>query len=341
MKLVVAILCLQFLIAFHELGHFLFARLFGMRVARFSVGFGPRLLGWTRGETTYQMAAVPFGGFVQIVGMSPEEGVEPNDPNIYPNKPMWQRFLVVLMGPVMNFVLAFAFLSWAFGAGVLDADPSRAAIGTVQPGSAAAAAGLSAGDEIVSINGQAIANFEALRSAVQASSSDAPLSIAFTRQGAPNAVLIPSAAFTQKPRMLGVSPATRLVKANGVGDALVLGAQATWQKSVSTFQTIAGIFTGHKGGKFVGLPGIVKIIGNEAASGVTALLLLLAVLSINLGLFNLLPLPALDGGRLIFLGYEGVSRRKANVRVETFVHTVGMVLLFGFILFVSVRDLIG
>lgn len=340
MKYIVAVLCLQFLIVFHELGHFWFARLFGMRVARFSVGFGPRLLGWTRGETTYQMAAIPFGGFVQIVGMSPEEGIDPKDPNIYPNKPMWQRFIVVLMGPVMNFVLAFAFLTWAYGSGVQDADPSRPAIGSVQPGSAAESIGMVAGDSIVSINGKSISNFEDLRSSVQSSDITAPLTVVFAHDGSVSERAIAANVFKQTPRLLGVSPATRLIKASGVADAIALGAQATWQKSVSTFQTIAGIFSGHKGGKFVGLPGIVKIIGTESESGITALLLLLAVLSINLGLFNLLPMPALDGGRLIFLGYEGVARRPANVKVETFVHSAGMLLLFGFILFVSVRDLL-
>jgi len=340
MKYLVAVLCLQFLIVFHELGHFWFARLFGMRVSRFSVGFGPRLFGWSRGETTYQLAAIPFGGFVQIVGMSPEDGVDRADPNIYPNKPMWQRFIVVLMGPVMNFVLAFAFLTWAYGAGVMDADPSRSTIGSVQPGSAAEAAGLVAGDAIVSINAKAIANFDDLRAGVQSSDVAAPLTLVFTHNGVVSSREIPTTAFKQAPRLLGVSPATKLVKAAGAGEAIALGAQATWQKSVSTFQTLAGIFTGHKGGKFVGLPGIVKIIGNESESGTTALLLLLAVLSINLGLFNLLPMPALDGGRLIFLGYEGVARRPANAKVETYVHSAGMVLLFGFILFVSVRDLL-
>jgi regulator of sigma E protease len=133
MDKLIALLCLQLLIVFHELGHYLLARLFDMRIERFSVGFGPRLLSLRRGETEFQLAAVPFGGFVQITGMAAGEDIDRSDPRLFPNKPMWQRFVVVLMGPIANFVLAALFFGFAFFHGVDAPDLSRAAVGQVVP----------------------------------------------------------------------------------------------------------------------------------------------------------------------------------------------------------------
>ena len=335
----ISILSLQILIVFHELGHFLFAKGFGMRVGRFSVGFGPQLLAKTVGETEFQLAAVPLGGFVQILGMSAEDGVSPDDPAAYPNKPGWQRALVVLMGPLMNFAIAFVFLTAAYYVGVQQPDTSAPVVGEVMPGGAGERAGLQAQDRIVTIAEQKPQTFADIPTIVQATDSTQPVAVAVERSGRLVNLTI-GATEAKGPRLLGIAPPTQLKKSDGIFSALVDGAAGTWDKTAATCQALANIVTGRGAGRLMGLPGIVKAIGGSAERGFSALALLLAVLSINLGLFNLLPFPALDGGRLIFLGYEWIARRRVDLRIENVVHSVGMVLLLGLLVFVSVRDLI-
>lgn len=339
MHTLLSIICLQVLIVFHELGHYLFARRFGMRVSRFSVGFGPKLFGWTQGETVFQVAAVPLGGFVQIIGMNPEDGIDATDKNAYPNKPMWQRFIVVLMGPVMNFALAFVFLTLAFGHGVEQSDVSKPLIGAVDVGSPAEHAGLLAGDELLTINGERVATFEDVPGLIQKTPETAPVKIQARRQGNELSIAVAPPEKAQSSRVIGIRPPLVMVKSTSLMGAIGDGAEATWSKSVATLKALGSLVTGHSSGRLMGLPGIVKTIGGQADRGASALLLLLAVLSINLGLFNLLPVPALDGGRLVFLGIEGVMRRPVDVKIENLVHTVGIALVFGLIIFTSIRDL--
>ncbi len=336
MSIIAAILGLQVLIVFHELGHYLFARWSGMRVERFSVGFGPRLFGWQSGETAVQLAAVPFGGFVQIAGMNPEETISPDDKTAYPNKPMWQRFLVVLMGPVMNLLVAYVLLTAALAHGVDEVDTQSPVIGATQPGSLAERSGLLAGDRVLQIDHKPVGTFEDIPGLVQGGSTPAVL-VSVSRAGA-NLELTLTPEDGKRPSVLGLLPSRRLRKSDGLA-AFSDGARETANKSLSILRALGGLFTGHSG-RLVGLPGIVKMVGGEASHGIAALFVQLAVLSINLGLFNLLPLPALDGGRLVFLGYEGIARRRANLKIENAVHAVGMAALLLLLVVVSLRDLI-
>lgn len=336
---IISILSLQLLIVFHEMGHYLFAKLYGMRVARFSVGFGPQLLAKKVGETEFQLAAVPFGGFVQILGMSAEDGVGPEDPAAYPNKPTWQRVMVVVMGPVMNFAIAFVFLTLAYSLGVAQPDLTQPIVGEVMAGGAGERAGILAQDRILSINGKTPQVFSDIPTLLQATDSTQPVQLQVMRAGAEVSLTV-GATEAKGPRLLGVAPPTLLKKSTGVLSALHDGLEGTIEKTASTCQALANIFTGKGSGRLMGLPGIVKTIGGSAERGVSSLALLLAVLSINLGLFNLLPFPALDGGRLIFLGYEAISRRKVDMKIENYVHSFGMILLLGLLVFVSVRDLL-
>jgi regulator of sigma E protease len=288
---------------------------------------------------------------VQIDGMSPQDDIDPKDPAAYPNKPMWQRFLVVLMGPVANLGLAF-FCFWLMFASGFDRPVfDKAVVGNVRAGGAAERAGLQAGDVIVRIGDKAVATFEDIPAAVQ--SGEGEVDVVIARGGVEQTVRVNpdvqvSSGLVRRifrldqktARALGIEAPTEHVPGVSVGAALVSGARYTVDKTAGTLEAFGTLITGRASGRLTGLPGIVKLLGGSIDRGLSAVLSLMAILSINLFLFNLFPLPALDGGRLIFLGLEGVRRKPVDVKVEAIVHTLGFVLLFGLILFVSVRDLI-
>lgn len=348
-KLILAIAGLQFLIVFHEWGHYWFAKRFGMRVSRFSVGFGPKLFGFSRGGTEFLLSAIPFGGYVQIDGMSSQDGTDRDDPAAYPNKPMWQRFLVVLMGPIANLVLAFVCFWLMLMAGFDKPDMSKAVLGGVRDGLPAAAAGLRPGDRLVTIAGRPVTSFADIPTFIADTSG--PLVIEYERAGTLASVTVDpdhraEPTFMRrlfrldKPqRLLGVESPTEHIAGVSPLAALSGGVALTAERTLGTLAAFGQLFSGKAKGRLTGLPGIVKLIGGSIDKGFAAVLSLLAVLSINLFLFNLFPLPALDGGRLIFLGIEGVRRKPLNARFEEIFHGIGFLLLFGLILFVSLRDL--
>src|SRR4051794_30646304 len=183
--LVLAILALGVLIIVHEGGHFLIARLSGMRVDRFSIGFGPTLLSFKRGETIYQIAAIPLGGFVQIAGLNPgEEGIAADDPRAYPNRPTWQRFATILAGPRTNYVFATIVMVMFYLIWGVPIDGKTPLVGGMKDGTPAATAGLEVGDEIVSIGGKKIPDSTQVKPAIM-DSKGAPVTVEVLRAGQP------------------------------------------------------------------------------------------------------------------------------------------------------------
>jgi len=337
-QMLVNLLCLQVLILFHELGHFLVARFCGMKVSCFSIGFGPRLASFKYHGVLYQLALLPLGGFVQIDGMNPEEKIDPKDLSLYPNKPMWQRFLVVLMGPVMNFVLAIVFFAWALMAGISQPDISQPVIGQVLADSAAQEAGLLAGDRVLKIGTVSPERFEEVSSAIR-NSNTLSLPIVVQR-GDEVFTLQATLKEISGAKTLGIAAPIKQIRVDSVLLALQQASVWTFEKTAEIMHVLGRLITGSGGGQLMGLPGIFKTMSSQAAQGVSALLVVLSVLSVNLGLFNLLPVPALDGGRLTFLIIEMIRRKPVSLKTETIVHTVGFVLLITLLLFVSIRDLL-
>ncbi len=348
---IAAVLFFQLLIVIHEFGHYWFAKRFGMRVSRFSVGFGPKLFGFRREGTEFVLSAVPFGGYVQIDGMSAADEIDPKDPAAYPNKPMWQRFVVVVMGPIANLVLAFFCFFLVLTSGYDRPAPDTSKIGAVRAGTAAERAGLLAGDDIRSIANRPIARFDDIPAAVQESSGAIP--VVFVRNGVEQTVIVDpdvqvKSSFIKQlfrldqktARMLGVQPPSEHVDGVGLGAAVVGGVSRTLGETQRILSAFATLVTGKAKGRLTGLPGIVKLLGEAVGHGLSSALSLMAILSINLFLFNLFPIPALDGGRLIFLLVEGIRRKPVDAKVEGYVHGVGFIMLMGLIVFVSVRDLI-
>lgn len=335
MTIVYAILALGLLIAFHELGHMLLARLCGIKVHRFSVGFGPALLSFNRGGVDYTIGAIPLGGFVKIQGMTPEEeGVDPADPASFQNKKPWQRLLVLLAGPFFNYALAIVLMLGLYVAGTHVEVPMT--IGVVAPGSAAAQAQLLPGDFIASIDGEKVTEWGRLVQIVN-DSPERELSLEIVREGKTITI-----------------PATPRADANGVGrlgvtrqsvyrkypfaEALPLSFAFAHKQLADGLDAIKGLVTGRRGVELSSPIGIVKATSDAAASGLDAFLRVLVAISVALAFFNLLPVPALDGGRALFVLAEAATGRKVSPRLETGLHAAGFIFLLALLVYVAVGD---
>jgi regulator of sigma E protease len=316
------------LVIVHELGHYAVARLCGMRVERFSVGFGPVILRRSVGETEWAVSALPLGGYVKIAGMAPGDDIQDDDPGAYANKPAWRRFLVIVAGPAMNYVfavvLAVAMLS---GHMFREADP-RAVVGEVIAGSAAKEAGLQTGDQILAVDGHQVADWQALVQEIQ-SRPGVRADLTLERGGAQlHLAATPKA--DGKIGRLGIAPTTRPVE-GGPGEAIA----RTNARAAEILTGLGQMITGRQKGELHGPLGIATAMAHSAQSGAADFLGLVWYISIALAMFNLLPVPALDGGRLVFLVYEIVTRRRVNQRVEQMVHLAGMVALLGLLVAVT------
>lgn len=335
LAVVAAVLAVSLLIVVHEAGHFLAARRFGMRVERFSIGFGPVLLAFRRGETEFAISALPLGGYVKIAGMASGEAVAPDDRGQYANQPAWRRFLVILAGPAMNYLTAIA-VAWALLAtvGLRAPDPS-ARVGALAPGWPAEAAGLRSGDRIASVAGTPVDSWEALVRELQRHPGE-EIALEVVR-GEPAAPERRSLRITPRDDggvgRVGFGPAAQVVRM-GAGSALLEGVRRTNANAGQQLAAFGGVFS--RAQQVEGPVGIARGLVRGAREGFEPFLSLVWTISIALAILNLLPIPALDGGRLVFLAYEIVTRRRVNERVEGWLHFAGFVLLVGLILAVTV-----
>jgi regulator of sigma E protease len=337
--ILLAILALGVLIIVHEGGHFLVARLSGMRVDRFSIGFGPKIFSFKRGETIYQIAAIPLGGFVQIAGLNPgEEGMTADDPRSYPNRPVWQRLATIFAGPATNYIFAAFLLIGVFLAWGVPGLGKQPVIDEVIEHSAAAAAGLQADDEIKAVAGKKVDDGNQVLPIVNASEGK-PIVVDVLRNGKPMAITVTPAKNGSSGYLMGVK----------------LGGATTWEqpstgervKEALTYPFRYSVFVlqtlGEGGFKQIwqqgsGPVGIVKEMRKRIEQGPRQAFMIIAMISIYLGLFNLLPVPGLDGGRLMFLGWEAVSRKRVNERIEQTIHMAGVLMLLALIIVISVKN---
>jgi regulator of sigma E protease len=335
---IVTVLAFGLLIVIHELGHFLVARLFGMRVERFSVGFGPVLWARRRGDTEWALSAVPLGGYVKVAGMAPGEDVAPGDPTAFCNQAAWRRFLVILAGPATNYLFAVVLaVGLVATVGLRQPDPSPV-VGEVLAGGAAQRGGLQAGDRVLSVDGKAVESWLAL---VQEVRSHPGRDLALEVRRASAAEGEPVVKLTVRPEdaggigKVGMTPALVALRA-GPAAAIVEGIRRTNQRAVAIVTDLGKVLTRQQKGEVMGPVGIAQEMARSAQAGAGPFLMMVWLISIMLAIFNFLPFPALDGGRLAFLGYEIVARRPANQKVESWVHAIGFVLLLGMLLAVTV-----
>ena len=329
----VAILVFVLLIIIHELGHFLAAKSLGVRVNEFAVGFGPKLLSKKLGETVYKVNLIPLGGYCAMEG----EDADSADPRAFCNKAAWRRFIIVIMGAVFNLLFGFALVA------VILAPEKSFATTTVaefSPGAPSHVSGLEIDDEIISVGGRKIYTTYDLSYAFT-NVEDGTLDMTVLRDG-------------KKVKLTGVKFNTE--KENGVNYIKLDFKVYPKKKTVFSFisevfktgisfcaviwRSLIDLISGKYGISAVSGPvGVTAAIGSMAKQSLRNLLPIASLITINLGIFNLLPLPALDGGRLMFIGAEMVIRKKVPAKYEAVIHTVGFIILIVFMLLITLKDI--
>jgi regulator of sigma E protease len=336
---------LGILVLLHEWGHFVAAKLCGVRVEVFSIGFGPRIFGWKSGDTDYRLSALPLGGYVRMAGDNPVEERTGADYEFL-SRPRWQRFLIAIAGPVMNILATFVIL-WGIYAFV-GMPFLPAVIDEVQPGSPAEVSGLKSGDLILSLDGKPVADWPDLADAIRGSDGR-QLQLTVQRDGKDFPLSITPGRLKdsdgQTAWMIGVSrPAAEKYKHQGPITAAEDAGMATVSGARQIGEVLVGLFSGKVSvHDLAGPVGIVRLSGQAAKSGPLELLELTAIISLNLGLLNLLPIPILDGGHLLMLAIEGLIQRDLSVAVKERFVQVGLVFLlsiFGFVMYSDIIKLI-
>ncbi len=349
---------LTLVVFFHELGHFAVGRWCGVKVEAFSLGFGPELLHWTdRRGTRWRLAALPLGGYVKFFGdangASAADGeaqavMSDADRAVTLNgQPVWERAAIVAAGPIANFILAVVLFTGLFfvnGREILSPH-----IGKVREGSAAAAAGFQPDDVILSIDGRPIDSFEEMQRAVQ--TSERPVTFLVKRGSADVTLTAEPRRETLKTRfgdttvsVLGVeaanTPASWHKEKYGLADSLAMGAKETWFVVSMTGNYLRGVVLGRESADQISGPiRIAEVSGEMAKLGLGALLNLAAILSVSIGLLNLVPIPLLDGGHLLFYAFEAVRGRALGERIQQFGFRVGLTFVAGLTIFAAYNDI--
>ncbi len=423
-SLVAFIFVIGVLVFVHELGHFLAARRIGVRVLTFSLGFGPKIAKFRRGDTEYCISVIPLGGYVKMAGENPDDKRTGADDE-FMSKSKWERFQVLIMGPVMNIALAIIVMTLVLyqGAEMPAYEEEPPVVGTVVEGSAAEGAGIRVGDRIVSVEGQATATWSDLFVAVMPR-ADRVISVVVSTDGAQRTIEVTPDSQTEfemgdlgvgpvmEPQIRSVTPgepaelaglqvddvivavggdavtseelikrintspgqpldltirhadALREVEVTpaqvgdigligvsispfpvrivepGFAEAFTLSLERNYQWSGLIFETLVGLFTAETSPKqLVGPVGIAQLSGGAAELGLVALFSLLSMISLNLGILNLLPVPVLDGGHIVIMALEGVSRHDFSTRAKERMLLVGFVILMTLMVTVIYNDL--
>jgi regulator of sigma E protease len=339
-----AVLVLGVLIFVHELGHFLVAKRAGVSVLKFSLGFGPKIAGFTRGGTEYLLSAIPLGGYVKMLGEDPKEEVADLERS-FSAKPIGWRSLIILAGPGSNFLLAIAIFWVVFMVGV----PTLATkVGEVMEGFPAREAGLLQGDRIAAIEGRPIEKWEELAKQIH-QSPGRPVRLTVEREGKRFDVTVAPKATKQKNLfgeeqeigLLGIAPAEEfLTERTNPITAFGRAVYKTYDLSVLILITFGKLLQGVVPAKTIGGPLLVaQMAGEQARLGILNLLFFTALLSINLAILNLLPIPILDGGHLFFALIEAARGKPVSLKKREVAQQVGLVLLVALMIFAFYNDI--
>lgn len=336
------VLILGSIVAIHEFGHFIFAKLANIYVYEFSIGMGKKIFGKKRknGETEFCVRAIPLGGYVMIAGEDVEDEKVSKDRQMC-NKSFIQRFLVLFAGPFNNFL--FAFLILLISAFIYGAVSTKPYIGEVVDGYPAQVAGLESGDLVLALDGEKIHDWDKALIKLQINGGEAVLFKVKKASGEvreytvnPMEVVDESGITSYK---FGI--ATKYEKEYGFGKSISYAFNKTGSLFGSMFDTLKYLFTGKVGIKQLSGPvGIYSIVDSQAKEGLEAILYLVAYLSINIGIINLLPFPAFDGGRILFLIIEKVFRRPVSKKVENIIHSIGFMLIIALLIYVTFNDIL-
>lgn len=340
------VVLLGVLIFVHELGHFLTAKFAGVGVLKFSLGFGPRIIGKKVGETEYLLSLIPLGGYVKLLGESEDDAIADADQGrSFLVQPVWKRIMIVAAGPIFNFILATLIFTIVQIWGLPVLLPK---IGTIQENSAALRAGLQKSDTIAAIDGKTIDRWTDMAELINDSGGKI-LSLTIKRNENIQILSIQPTMFKGKnifgeevnSYKIGISPSleTKIERLNPVA-ALAAGIKQTWGVSKLTLMSVVKMFQGVISPKTLGGPiMIAQLAGAQVKEGLIPFVLFMALLSINLAVLNLLPIPILDGGHLFFYLIEAVTGKEINLKWRERAQQIGFALLILLMLFVLVMDL--
>ncbi len=342
------VVVLGVLIFVHEFGHFLMAKLLGVRVEVFSLGFPPKLISKKVGETDYRLSVIPLGGYVKLLGENPKDEVPPElQPYSFHHHPLWQRGLIVLAGPGFNMLFAMLALFLIFNLSGIPYLTTE--IGGVKPDSPAAEAGLRQGDRIISIDGQPVQRWEELAAGIRARGEQTLVLV--VKRGAEEfqVELVPrrmeaTNIFGEKvfAYLIGVSAGEHMaVDKVAPAQALTQGAAYTIRIAGLTIQSIYKLLVRDIPINTLGGPILIaQVAGKQAEQGVSYLVHFMAMLSVNLALLNLLPIPILDGGHLVFILWEAVRGKPVALQHREMAQALGMMLLLALMVLVFYHDLL-
>lgn len=325
-NIIIAMLIFGIVVAVHEFGHFFVAKLNKITVHEFAIGMGPVIFQKEKNGTNYSLRAIPMGGFVAMEG----EDEESDDPNAFCQKNPLQKMAVVFAGPFMNFVLTIVTFILLF---TLSGVPVNK-VGNIIENSPASKSELKVGDEIKSINGTNIKSWNDIPTTIAATKGDVTLQV--IRDGQVKEIVITPEEKNGR-RTVGIYPMYEKNFSSSISQAF----SQTYSVSLSMLDFIKKLFTGKVDFNYVSGPvGIVKEMGSSVNSGLATVINYIAFISLNLGIMNLLPIPALDGFRLLTSFVELITRKKLNKKMEYIVNAAGMVFLIGIMLLVTYKDLI-
>lgn len=319
----------------HEFGHFITAKASGMRVDEFAIGFGPAIAKKRKGETLYSIRAIPLGGYNKIAGMDPEE---PLDDRSFLNKLVWKRFIVIAAGAVFNFLLAIVIFFMIYAVNGIQTPSMEPVVGNMMSNSPAMTAHMTVNDRIVSINGKPVNEWTDISKSLQGTANTL-VPIVVNRDGVNQELtVIPEAVGNDGRAVIGINPVMNSMPLN-VAEAVVQSLHTTGFVLVSMVDGIWSMITGHTNAELAGPIGVAQMAGQVAESGFANLLQFTALLSLNLGVINLLPIPALDGGHLIVLIIEGITRRRLPAKALQYIQMTGIVILLALFVYATTHDI--
>jgi len=351
------VVVLTIVVFVHEFGHFWVARRCGVKVETFSIGFGRAIFGWfDKRGTNWKVAWLPLGGYVKMFGDSDPSSLRPDEATrtftedekkiAFYSQPVWKRFAIVFAGPALNYVFAIVVLAGLFA--VVGQPYTAPIIDQVQEDSVAAKAGLKPGDKVLSIDGDSMESFEAIKRFI-GMNVGTPINVRIEREGKTQVIRLTPEVVRTKDRLggehvmgkLGVLSTRQSFRELEPHVALQQAVLEAWDLSVSTLQGLGQMIIGARGADEIGGPiRIAEMSGNVAREGLSAFVWFVAVLSVNLGLINLFPIPLLDGGHLVFYLAEALRGRPLSERTQEYGARAGLVLVVSLMLFATWNDLV-
>jgi regulator of sigma E protease len=347
MTFIAALVLFGIIIFVHELGHFLFAKIMGVRVLKFSLGFGPKLIGKKYGDTEYLISAVPLGGYVKMLGETSEEQLGDEEKQFaYNYQKVWKRLVIVVSGPLFNIIFAVAIFFFSFLNGLPVMVPE---IGSTMPDTPAAKAGLLKGDRIIEIDGVAINQWEEMTDVIHKNPGK-PLRITIQRDGKAFQVSLTP----EKKRvkdifgegkdvgLIGIKPSgNTIIKKENIVNAFAASIDKTWEMSVLTLVSIVKLIQRVIPMETIGGPIlIVQMAGEQASRGFLNFFIFMAIININLGVLNLLPIPILDGGHVLFLGIEAIRKKPLSEKIVSISQKIGLAILLTLMVVVFYNDIL-